>query len=130
MKRFSKILLALMVILGFATSVDAASASSSIYVSANSTRYEYVDGLEVYYTTASGYPVYALDYGTYFNSSTYLRDPELADEGFSYIVNNSNVTSSSNKNYYIAQVAILWYEDYLNGNNNNISSDLKNYITS
>ena len=130
MKRFSKILLALMVILGFATSVDAASASSSIYVSANSTRYEYVDGLEVYYTTSSGYPVYALDYGTYFNSSTYLRDPELADEGFSYIVNNSNVTSSSNKNYYIAQVAILWYEDYLNGNNNNISSDLKNYITS
>ena len=68
MKRFSKILLALMVILGFATSVDAASASSSIYVSANSTRYEYVDGLEVYYTTSSGYPVYALDYGTYFNS--------------------------------------------------------------
>lgn len=130
MKRFSKILLALMVILGFATSVDAASASSSIYVYANSTRYEYVDGLEVYYNYSSSYPVYVLDYGTYFNSSTYLRDPELADEGFSYIVNNSNVTSSSNKNYYIAQVAILWYEDYLNGNNNNISSDLKNYITS
>ena len=130
MKRFSKILLALMVILGFATSVDAASASSSIYVYANSTRYEYVDGLEVYYNYSSSYPVYVLDYGTYFNSSTYLRDPELADEGFSYIVNNSNVTSSSNKNYYIAQVAILWYEDYLNGNNNNISSTLKNYITS
>lgn len=130
MKRFSKILLVLMVLLGFATSVDAASASSTIYAYSNSTRYEYVDGLEVYYTTASGYPVYALDYGTYFNSSTYLRDPELADEGFSYIVSNSNVTSNSNKNYYIAQVAILWYEDYLNGNNNNISSDLKSYITS
>ena len=28
------------------------------------------------------------------------------------IVNNSSVTNSSYKNYYIAQVAILWYEDY------------------
>lgn len=130
MKRFSKILMVLMIMLGFATSVDAASYSSTITAYASSTAYEYVDGLKIYYNRSGSYNLYLLDIDTYFNSSTTLRDPEVADAGFSYIVNNSNVTSTSAKNYYIAQVAILWYEDYLNGNNNNISSTMKSYITS
>lgn len=128
MKRFLSFFLSLMCILGFTTNVYAA-ASSSITTNISGTKYEYIDGLEVYYNYASSYPLYVLDNDTYFDSRTTLSDPDEANEGFAYIVNNSNVTSSSYKNYYIAQVAILWYQDYLNGNDNNISSSLKTKIT-
>lgn len=130
MKKFSKILMSLILLLSFTTSVSAASYSNSISAYTNGTKYEYINGLPVYYTTASGYNLYVLNSGTYFGSTTYLSDPILADNGFTYIVNNSNVTNNSSKNYYIAQVAILWYQDYLNGNDTNISSSLKNYISS
>lgn len=128
MKRFLSILLSLIGILGFTTNVFA-SASSSITTNISGSKYEYIDGVEVYYNYASSYPLYVLDNDTYFNSRTTLSDPEEANEGFAYIINNSNVTSSSYKNYYIAQVAILWYQDYLNGNDNNISASLKKQIT-
>lgn len=129
MKKFSKILLSLMFILGFATSVDAASYSSSITANISGTKYEYISGLPIYYNTASSYNLYVLDTNTYYNSRTTLTDPIEVNSGFTYIINNSSVTSSSYKNYYIAQVAILWYQDYLNGNNNNISASMKTQIS-
>lgn len=130
MKNFSKILLGLICILGFTTNVNAASYSSTITAYASSTKYEYIEGLPIYYHQASSYNLYVLDNNTRFTSSTTLRDPEEVDAGYAYIINNSSVTNSSYKNYYIAQVAILWYEDYLNGNNTNISSSMKEYIAS
>lgn len=130
MKNFSKILLGLICLLGFTSSVNAASYSSSITASASNTKYEYVSGLTIYYHKASSYDLYVLDSGTRFTSSTTLRDPEEVDAGYAYIINNSSVTNSSYKNYYIAQAAILWYEDYLNGNNVNISASMKEYIAS
>ena len=129
MKNFSKILLSLACILGFATNVKAASYSSTITAYASSTKYEYIEGLPVYYHQASSYNLYVLDNNTRFTTSTTLRDPEEVNAGYTYIINNSSVTNSSYKNYYIAQVAILWYEDYLNGNNVNISSSMKEYIS-
>jgi len=128
MKKISKILLSLIVILGFATSVDAA--STSIYAYTSGTRYEYIDGLPIYYNQAGGYGLYILNINTHFNTNTYLTNPVEANEGFTYILNNSNVTNNTYKNYYIAQVAILWYQDYLNGTDSNISSNIKNYIAS
>lgn len=130
MKNFSKILLGLICILGFTTNVNAASYSSTITAYASSTKYEYIEGLPIYYHQASSYNLYVLDNNTRFTSSTTLRDPEGVDAGYAYIINNSSVTNSSYKNYYIAQVAILWYEDYLNGNNTNISASMKEYIAS
>lgn len=130
MKNFSKILLGLICILGFTTNVNAASYSSTITAYASSTKYEYIEGFPIYYHQASSYNLYVLDNNTRFTSSTTLRDPEEVNVGYAYIINNSSVTNSSYKNYYIAQVAILWYEDYLNGNNTNISSSMKEYIAS
>ena len=104
MKKFSKILMSLILLLSFTTSVSAASYSNSISAYTNGTKYEYINGLPVYYTTASGYNLYVLNSGTYFGSTTYLSDPILADNGFTYIVNNSNVTNNSSKNYYIVMV--------------------------
>lgn len=130
MKRFSKIFLGLIMFLGLSVSVSAASYSNSIKSSKSGTSYEYINGIEIFQNKASSYNLYVLDIDTYFDVATTLTDPITADSGFAYIIQNSNVTSSSNKNYYIAQVAILWYQDYLNGNDNNISSSMKDYIAS
>lgn len=130
MKRFSKILICLICLLGFTTKINAANYSDSITTYVSSTKLEYVNGLSVYYNRAGSYNIYSLDANTYFNNNTYLYNPIEADKGYAYIINNSNVTNDTYKNYYIANVAILWYEDYLNGNNQNISSALKDVIKS
>lgn len=130
MRKFYKILLGLIISLGIATNVEAATVSSSISASKSSTKYEYVTDLPVYLNKAGSYYLYVLDNDTYFESKTTLREPNEASDVYAYIVNNSNFTSSSAKNYYIAQVAILWYQDYLNGNDANIPSNIKEYITS
>ena len=131
MKSFTKILTCLLCVIGFATCVNAATYSySSLTVYNSGEKYEYVTGLPINYLTASGYNLYILNTGTIHANGTVLTNPVQANNGFAYIVNNSNVTSSSYKNYYIASVAILWYQDYLNSNDANISSTLKNYISS
>lgn len=128
MKRISKILLSLICILGFTTCVNAASNTITAYKSG--TKYEYINGLPVYYNRSSSYALYVLDADTYYTANTSLVDPVEVDKGFAYIINNSKVTNDTYKNYYIAQIAILWYEDYLNGNNANISSSMKESISS
>ena len=127
MKRFFGFLISLLCLLGFTTSVYAISNSISVYN--NNNTYEFIDGLEVNYYRAGSYPVYVLDSDTYYNNYTTLTNPRTVSSGFDYIINNSNPTSNSEKNYYITQVAVLWYEDYLNGNDNNISVSMKNHIT-
>ncbi len=128
MKRISKFLLGLLIILGFTTSVNAASYSSSIKASKSGTSYEYVSGLEIYQNKAGSYNLYVLSTDTYYSATTTLRDPETADRGFAYIIANSDVTSNASRNYYIAQVAILWYQDYLTGTDLNVPTTIKNYI--
>jgi len=125
MKKIYGFLISLICLLSFASSVSAISSSISVY---NDDTYEFIDGLEVNYYRASSYPVYVLDIDTYFTDYTKLTDPQIVSSGFEYIINNSNQTNNSEKNYYITQVAILWYEDYLNGNDNNISNSIKTYI--
>lgn len=127
MKRFFGFLVSILCLLGFATSVSAVSNSISVYN--NNNTYEFIDGLEVNYYRSGSYPVYVLDIDTYYSNYTTLTNPRTVSSGFDYIINNSSPTSNSEKNYYITQIAVLWYEDYLNGNDNNISSSMKTYIT-
>ena len=127
MKRFFGFLISLICLLGFATSVSAV--SNSISIKNNNDSYEFIDGLEVNYYRSGSYPIYVLDIDTYYSNNITLSNPRTVSSGFDYIINNSNQTNNSDKNYYITQVAVLWYEDYLNGNDNNISSSMKTYIT-
>ena len=58
MGKISKILISLICLLGFATSVSAASYSSSITAYQTGERYEYISGLPIYYNRASSYNLY------------------------------------------------------------------------
>ncbi|MBQ3021210.1 MAG: hypothetical protein IJD92_03195 [Bacilli bacterium] len=126
MKNLVKIILCFIFVFSFSLNVYAA--SSSITVSKTGDELEYINGLKINENKASSYKIYVLDKDTYFDSKKTLKNPVLADSGISYIINNSDVTSNSDRNYYITQVAILWYQDVLNGNDNNISSEMKTYI--
>lgn len=131
MKKIMKFLFSIIILTIFATSVNASSYPYNLTVNRSGSKYEYVNGLEIYYNTANGYNVYVYNNSNnYFDTSKTFIDPLEANKDITYIINNSNVTSSSYKNYYIAQAAILWAQDELYGNNNNISKDIKDYIKS
>ena len=131
MKKIMKFLFSIIILTIFATSVNASSYPSNISVKPSSTKYEYVNGLTLYFNTSNGYEVFVYNISdSYLDSGDNLFSPEEVNARIAYILNNSNVTSSSYKNYYIAQSAILWIEDENNNNDNNISKDIKNYILS
>lgn len=129
MKKILCSLIALIVLLNITTNVNAAAYSNSITAYKSGEKLEYINGIEVYVNKSSSYYLYSLDNNTYFNTSTTLSSPVKVSDALSYIITNSNLTSDSNKNYYIAQVAVLWYEDYINNTNKNINQALKEYIT-
>jgi len=100
--------------------------NTSVTPERNAKKYEYVQGLQIYQNKAGSSDLFVLDIDSYFNSYKSYSNPEYADAGIQYIVNSSgNLLSNTQKDYYITQAAILWYMDYLNGNNHNISSTVK-----
>ena len=128
MKKISMFLLSFIMMLVLSSNVYANSYKSEIYTNASGTKYEYISGLPIYYNSSNNTDLYILNYGTYYNRNTMLTNPERVDNGFNYIFTNGTPTRNSYKDYYITQVAMLWYQDYLNGNDYNISYDMKRFI--
>ena len=128
MKKISMFLLSFIMMLVLSSNVYANSYKSEIYTNASGTKYEYISGLPIYYNSSNSTDLYILNYGTYYNRNTMLTNPERVDNGFNYIFTNGTPTRNSYKDYYITQVAMLWYQDYLNGNDYNISYDMKRFI--
>ena len=128
MKKISMFLLSFIMMLVLSSNVYANSYKSEIYTNASGTKYEYISGLPIYYNSSNSTDLYILNYGTYYNRNTMLTNPERVDNGFNYIFTNGTSTRNSYKDYYITQVAMLWYQDYLNGNDYNISYDMKRFI--
>lgn len=128
MKKIFMFLLSFIMMLVLSSNVYANSYKSEIYTNASGTKYEYISGLPIYYNSSNSIDLYILNYGTYYNRNTMLTNPERVDNGFNYIFTNGTSTRNSQKDYYITQVAMLWYQDYLNGNDYNISYDMKRFI--
>ena len=128
MKKISMFLLSFIMTLALSSNVYADSYKSEIYTNASGTKYEYISGLPIYYNSSNSVDLYVLNYGTYYNRNTVLSNPERVDNGFNYIFTNGTSTRNSQKDYYITQVAMLWYQDYLNGNDYNISYDMIRFI--
>lgn len=128
MKKISMFLLSFIMMIVLSSNVYADSYKNEIYTNARGTKYEYISGLPIYYNSSNSVDLYVLNYGTYYNRNTVLSNPERVDNGFNYIFTNGTSTRNSQKDYYITQVAMLWYQDYLNGNDYNISYDMKRFI--
>ena len=77
---------------------------------------------------ADGTFVYCIDlHKKYDGNMTYTKTKEM-DVGINYILKNRPHTGDAHKDFYITQMAIYYYMDYINGNDNNLPSDFKKII--
>ena len=77
---------------------------------------------------ANGTFVYCLDmHKEYHGNMTYTKTKEM-DVGINYILKNRPRTGDNKKDYYITQLAVYYYMDYLNGNHDNLPEDFKKII--
>ncbi len=91
---------------------------------------EYIKNFPVIIKTAENgkYFVYCMNLSaTYAADVTFTKTGEV-DEGYNYILTHRPNTGDREKDFYIAQMAVWYYEDYLNQNNFNLVSDVKKYI--
>ncbi len=129
-KKILWLISAIMCAFGFTLVVEAA-APTSIQAGKSTAITQYVNGYQAYFKTTydgSRY-LYCEVAKLKFPSNLTLTQNSEIDKGFVYILNNTPNTGDTHKNYYIMQMAIWWYRDYLSNNNYNLDSNFKNYCT-
>ena len=143
MKRFSfktiMMVLAAM-LLGFALNVKADTILPSTFVTHSDDRsriayiaYDTTEGKREDYgivgkKTSDGTFVYCLDLNKkYDGNKTYTKTKELS-VGINYIIKNRPHTNDNLRDFYITQMAVYMYQDYINGNFNNLSKEITSLI--
>lgn len=93
---------------------------------------EYIDNFPVIVkTTDNGsYYVYCLNMeATYAGGVTFTKTDKVND-GYVYLLTHKPNTGDKDKDFYISQMAVWYYEDFVNNNNYNLEPVVKNYILS
>lgn len=129
-KKILWLILAFMCSFGFTLAVDAA-APTTIQAGKSTAITQYVNGYQAYFkTTADGSHYLFCELANLnFPSNLTLNQNSEVDKGYIYILNNRPNTGDNQKNFYIMQMAIWWYRDYLSNNNYNVDVNFKNYCT-
>ncbi|MBQ7239874.1 MAG: LPXTG cell wall anchor domain-containing protein [Bacilli bacterium] len=78
--------------------------------------------------TTEGKYVYCMELDSTFSYNLDFKKTGKVDDGFISIINANLNTGDANKDFYIKQLAVWYYMDYVNGNNANLEPSLKNYI--
>ena len=78
--------------------------------------------------TTDGKYVYCMELDATYRYNADYKKTGKVDDGFIYIIESNINTGNSEKDFYIKQLAVWYYMDYVNGNNNNLEPNLKNYI--
>ena len=78
--------------------------------------------------TTDGKYVYCMELDSTYKYNLEFKKTGKVDDGFIYIINSNINTGDANKDFYIKQLAVWYYMDYVNGNNANLETSLKNYI--
>lgn len=136
MKDFKKIMFIFLVgilsFMGLNTKVEAATtAPSTIRTWAIYELPKYVHNLPVVHQKPlqNGVWVYCENEGLRYWSDYTMYLNGKVNDGFIYILENKPNTGDSKKDYYIMQIAVWWYEDIVSGNNKNLTTSQKQYIT-
>jgi len=131
--RFVSIMLVLAVMLfGGIISVTAASSIPDSVVSDSLRQVEYIKNYPVIIkTTDNGaHYVYCLNQSKTYAANITFKKTGTVDKGFAFIMNNKPNTGDKDKDFYITQMAVWYYEDYINGNDFNLVKEVKEYIVS
>ena len=78
--------------------------------------------------TTEGKYVYCMELDATYKYKVDFKKTGKVDDGFIYIIDANINTGDSEKDFYIKQLAVWYYMDYVNGNNANLETSLKNYI--
>ena len=78
--------------------------------------------------TTEGKYVYCMELDATYKYKVDFKKTGKVDDGFIYIIDANINTGDSDKDFYIKQLAVWYYMDYVNGNNANLETSLKNYI--
>ena len=115
-------------IFGGCANVFAANSLPDTVVSDNLREVEYIENFPVIVKKTNHGYVYCLNMShTYAAGITFTKTGEVA-AGYNYILNNKPNTGDADKDFYITQMAVWYYEDLINNNNFNLVPEVKKYI--
>ena len=78
--------------------------------------------------TTDGTFVYCIELSKHYDGNlTYTKTGKM-DEGIEYILKHKPNTGDANKDFYITQMAIYFYQDWINGNDDNLDVAFKKLI--
>ncbi len=91
---------------------------------------EYIKNFPVIIKSANNgkYYIYCMNLSATYAAGVTFNKTGVVDPGYTYILNNKPNTGDKDKDFYIVQMAVWYYEDYLNQNNFNLVSEVKKYI--
>ncbi len=84
----------------------------------------------IVYKSVNGgaYNVYCMNLDATYAANVTFNRTGTVDPGYIYILNHIPKTSDKDYNFYVAQMAVWWYQDYLNQNNENLHADVKKWV--
>ncbi len=127
-KLMTFVFMLVVLLFGGVASVSAATTLPDNVTSDNLREVEYIKNFPVIIKKTNRGYVYCLNMShTYAAGITFNKTGEVA-VGYNYILNNLPNTGDADKDFYIAQMAVWYYEDYLNNNNFNLVPEVKKYI--
>ena len=128
----SLIMVLAVVLFASITGVSAASSLPSSVTTDAIREVEYIKNFPVIVKTANNgkYELYCMNIeATYAGGVKFSAKGSVAD-GYLYILNAKPNTGNKDKDFYIKQMAVWYYEDYLSNDNNNLDKVVKQYILS
>lgn len=133
MKKFKVISILLVlatIVFGGMFQANAATTLPDAVVSDGLREVEYIKNFPVIVKTAENgrYYIYCMNMSATYASDIKFTKTAKVDDGYIYILNNRPNTGDKDKDFYITQMAVWYYEDYLNQNNFNLVSEVKKYI--
>lgn len=93
---------------------------------------EYIKNFPVIVKTAESgkYYIYCMNLSATYAANVQFNKTGEVDEGYLYILKHRPQTSNKDKDFYITQMAVWYYEDYLTGKDFNLVKEVKEYIVS
>lgn len=131
--RFVSLIMVLAVMLfGGISLANAATSLPQSVVSDSLREVEYIKNFPVIIKTADNgkYYIYCMNLSATYGENIKFTKTGEVDPGYIYILNTKPNTGNKDKDFYITQMAVWYYEDYLTKSDFNLVREVKEYIVS
>ncbi len=130
LRLFSIIMMIAVMLFGGMLNANAVSSIPTSVVSDAERQVEFIKNYPVIVKTAENgkYYIYCMNQSRTYAGGIRFTKTGTVDPGFTYILNNRPQTSNKDRDFYVTQMAVWYYEDYLNQNNFNLVTEVKEYI--